>query len=162
MGRFRLRRSGAEAWPVTSQETGYRPSLEKVVIESYHPEGHGVIRLTPDQALYAQSRLSTIISAFVEGANSSVRRLGGEDLPEDHEDRMNPVGAKVWAIYRETEDQSPVLDQVVIESDHPDGHGLVRLTPEQARHIHDRLTQITLAFLHDYGYEWGGEDARSQ
>jgi hypothetical protein len=49
---------------------------------------------------------------------------------------------------------------VVIESEHPDGHGLIHLTPTQARYVHHRLTAIALDYLHEYG--WGGEDGRAQ
>jgi hypothetical protein len=52
------------------------------------------------------------------------------------------------------------LEAVLVESVHPDGHGVVRLSPEQALAIRDRLEQITLAFLHEN--VWGGEDVRTQ
>ena len=51
-------------------------------------------------------------------------------------------------------------DYSLVEGDGPAGHGVVHLTPDQARYLHDRLTQITLAFLHEN--VWGGEDARAQ
>jgi hypothetical protein len=53
-----------------------------------------------------------------------------------------------------------VLDAVLIESVHPDGHGVVRLSPEQAIYIRDRLEQISISQLHEN--VWGGEDARLQ
>ena len=150
----------AEAWPISREDTGYRPILEKVVVESEHPDGHGVVRLSPDQALYVHSRLSGIAMAFLHGRPGGVEHLGVADLPDDHLYRLSRCGAKVWPISREADALPPVLEQVVVESEHPDGGGLIHLSPEQARYIHNRLTHITLAFLHEN--VWGGEDARAQ
>jgi hypothetical protein len=52
------------------------------------------------------------------------------------------------------------LEKVVIASDRPAGGGPIHLSPDQVLHVEERLTHITLAFLHDHG--WGGEDARNQ
>ena len=156
----KLGRYAAEAWPISREDTTYRPILDKVVIESEHQDGHGVVRLTPDQALYAHSRLSHITMAFLHGATVGVDHLGVEKLPDDHLHMLSRCGAKVWPISHEHDNLPPVLEKVVVESDHPDGRGLIHLTPDQARYIHSRLTHITLAFLHEN--VWGGEDARSQ
>jgi hypothetical protein len=155
-----VQRTEAEAWPISREGTGYRPILEQVIIKSRHPEGSGVIRLTPDQALYAQSRLSIISMAYLHGRNGEVHRLGIDQLPVDHESHLSTCGAKVWPISHGAEDSPAVLEQVVVESEHPQGHGVIHLSPEQARYIHSRLSQITIAFLHENG--WGGEDARVQ
>ena len=151
---------GAEAWPIAREGTSYRPTLEKVVIESKHPDGRGVVRLSSDQALYAHSRLSHITMAFLHGRVDRVDHLGVDRVPDDHLHMLSRCGAKVWPISHEETDLPPVLEKVVIESDHPDGHGVVQLSPDQALYIHSRLTHITLAFLHENG--WGGEDARAQ
>ena len=156
----RLGTSGAEAWPISREDTGYRPILEKVVVESDHPDGHGVVRLSPDQALYVHSRLSSIAMAFLHGRPACVEHLGVDRLPEDHLYQLSRCGAKVWPISGEADGLPPVLEKVVVESEHPDGHGLVHLSPDQARYVHGRLTHITLAFLHEN--VWGGEDARAQ
>ena len=74
--------------------------------------------------------------------------------------KLGTHGAEAWPIAREGTSSRPTLEKVVIESKHPDGHGVVHLSPDQALYIHSRLTQITLAFLHENG--WGGEDARAQ
>jgi hypothetical protein len=60
-----LKKNGAEAWPISREDFAYRPILEQVIIESNHPDGRGVIRLSPDQALYTISRLSLISMAFL-------------------------------------------------------------------------------------------------
>ena len=151
---------GAEAWPISREDTGYRPILEKVVLESEHPDGHGVVRLSPDQALYVHGRLSSIAMAFLHGGQVCVEHLGVDQLPEDHLDRLSRCGAKVWPISHEAATVPPVLEQVIVESEHPDGRGLIHLTPDQVRYLHNRLTHITLAFLHEN--TWGGEDARAQ
>jgi hypothetical protein len=153
-------RNGAEAWPISREGYGHRPILEQVVIESKHPEGQGIVRLTPDQALYAQSRLSLVAMAYLHGHNGQVHRFGIDHLPDDHEDKLSRCGAKVWPIGREEEGKPAVLEWVVIESEHPQGHGMVFLSPDQARYIQGRLSSITLAFLHEN--VWSGEDARVQ
>jgi hypothetical protein len=152
---------GAEAWPISREGMDHQPILLKVIVQSQNPNGKGVLHLSPDQALYAHSRLSTITTAFLTGHPEAVHHLGIEALPEDHGDRLNASsGTRVWPIVHEGAELPPVLDEVVIESEHPDGHGFIRLTPDQARYIHGRLTHITLAFLHEN--VWGGEDALAQ
>ena len=111
--------------------------------------------LTPDQTLYTQSRLSIIKSAFLCGHYQQINHLGVSHLPDDHADHLSSCGAKVWSIVDSA--ASPALVSVVVESQHPDGNGMVTLLPEEALHIQERLTQITLAFLHEN--IWGGEDA---
>lgn len=156
----KLGRHAAEAWPISREDTGYRPILEKVIIESEHPDGHGVVRLSPEQALYAHSRLSHITMAFLHGHPEHVDHLGVDHLPEDHLHMLSRCGAKVWPISHEAASLPPTLEKVVVESEHPDGTGLIHLSPDQVRYIHSRLTHITLAFLHEN--VWGGEDARGQ
>jgi hypothetical protein len=153
-------KNGAEAWPISREGFGYRPILEQVIIKSNHPDGNGIIRLTPDQALYVHSRLSIIAIAFLHGHNGQVHRFGVHHLPEDHVDMLSMCGAKVWPISHEIDGAPAVLEQVVIESEHPQGHGVIHLSPDQARYIQSRLSQITLAFLHEN--VWSGEDARVQ
>ncbi|HET8521944.1 MAG TPA: hypothetical protein VFL82_01850 [Thermomicrobiales bacterium] len=153
-------RLGAEAWPISREAPSRFPILEKIVIQSMHPEGPGTVHLSPDQALYVHSRLSLVATAFLHGHNDSVHHLDLPSLPVNHRQEMSRCGAKVWPIGSEREGETPVLEQVVIESQHPDGDGVIHLTPEQARYIHGRLTHITLAFLHEN--VWGGEDARDQ
>jgi hypothetical protein len=155
-----LKRNGAEAWPISREDFGHRPILDQVIIESKHPAGYGAVRLTPDQALYAQSRLSLIAMAFLHGHSEQVQGLGIAHLPDDHAAMLSKCGAKVWPITHEADGSSSILEQVVIESEHPQGHGVIHLTPDQTRYIHSRLSHITLAFLHDNA--WGGEDARIQ
>jgi hypothetical protein len=159
MHTHKLGAHGAEAWPVSREDTGYRPILDKVVVASRHPDGQGVIRLSPDQALYVHSRLSTISMIFLDGHPERVDHFGVDRLPDDHPSKLSACGAKVWPVVQEDE-SPPALREVVVESEHPDGHGLVHLSPDQARYIHGRLTHITIAFLHDNG--WGGEDSRAQ
>src|SRR5215204_4928358 len=108
-------KNGAEAWPISREGIGYRPILEQVIIKSNHPDGNGLVRLTPDQALYVYSRLSIIATAFLHGHNGQVHRFGIEHLPEDHEDKLSACGAKVWPIRHEVEGSPAVLEQVVIE-----------------------------------------------
>ena len=152
--------NGAEAWPISQEHTAHSPSLTKVIVASRHPDGKGEVHLTPNQALYGQSRLSMIKVAFLNGHQESVHHLGTDHLPEAHADEMRGIGAKVWPIIGDETSSHPVLKDVVIESRHPDGYGLVHLTPDEARHIEHRLTEITLAFLHEN--VWGGEDALRQ
>jgi len=154
-----LHKIKAEAWPIARPSTSHRPILEKIVIESHHPGGNGVVTLGPDQSLYVHSRLSSIVSAFLRGHDSYVRNLGVEQLPIDHEHELSASGAKVWPI-RHVSNGVPVLEKVVIESNHPDGHGPISLSPEQTDYIYRRLTQINLAFLHEN--VWGGESSIGQ
>ena len=69
-------------------------------------------------------------------------------------------GAEAWPVVGEGALIPPDLEKVVVESDRPDGRASIHLSPEQVLCIEERLTHITLDFLHDKG--WGGEDARSQ
>jgi hypothetical protein len=39
-------------------------------------------------------------------------------------------GAEAWPISREGFGHIPILDQVIIKSNHPEGDGTVRLTPD--------------------------------
>jgi len=69
-------------------------------------------------------------------------------------------GAEAWPVVDEGVGIPPDLEKVVVESNRPGGRASIHLSPEQALYVEERLTHITLDFLHDKG--WGGEDARSQ
>ena len=150
----------AEAWPISRPGPGHRPLLEKVIIESRHPDGDGVLHLTPDQALYVHSRLSHVNSAFLSRSHVAFENYGLPELPLDHLHQMSRSGAKVWPISHESGSLPPTLEKVVIENDSKDGHALIHLSPKQAEYIHARLTHINLAFLHEN--VWGGEDPSGQ
>jgi hypothetical protein len=151
---------GAEAWPISRPGPGHRPILEKVIIESQHPDGDGVLHLTPDQALYVHSRLSHVNSAFLHKNHAAFEHYGLPELPLDHLEQMSRSGAKVWPISHETDILPPTLEKVVVENNFKGEHALIHLSPRQAEYIHARLTHINLAFLHVN--VWGGEDARGQ
>jgi hypothetical protein len=155
-----LHRHGVEAWPIGYEAQNSLPMLRKIVIASKRPHDKAKVHLTPEQALYAQARMSVIKSAIQGGHLASIRHLGSARLPDDHADHLKSCGAKVWTISEQADATHELVTQVVIESSHPDGYGMVSLSPVEALHIADRLTQITLAFLHDSA--WGGEDARNQ
>jgi hypothetical protein len=93
--------------------------------------------------------------AFLDGHTESVQHLGIDHLPADHRNQLSRCEAKVWPIVHDDPGGPPSLEQVIIESEHWDGYGVVHLSPEQARYIHSRLSQITVAFLHEN--VWGGE-----
>jgi hypothetical protein len=155
-----LHKNGAEAWPIAHETGDHWPVLSKIVVASRRHGAGGKVHLTPNQAIYAQSRLSIIKTAFLNGHSNAVHGLGTDHLPDDHASHLTNCGAKVWPILAEEGTSSEVLQSVVLESQHSDGYGMVSLSPEEARHIEERLTQITLAFLHDN--VWGGEDALRQ
>src|SRR6478609_888443 len=154
-----LQKIKAEAWPIARPSTSHRPILEKIIIESHHPDGNGAVTLNPDQSLYVHSRLSNVVSSFLRGHDTGVHTVGVEQLPADHVHELSACGAKVWPI-RHDSSGVPVLEKVVIESNYPDGRGPISLTPDQANYIYNRLTQINLAFLHEN--VWGGESLGGQ
>jgi len=55
---------GAKVWPIRHESSGVE-TLDKVVIESDCPDGHGPIYLTTAQAVYIYSRLPHINLAFL-------------------------------------------------------------------------------------------------
>jgi hypothetical protein len=130
---------------------------------SDHADGRGSVHLTADQALYVQSRLSQIAVTFLphhqcNGAHPHGQATMHPDAPLV---RTLPLcGAEAWPIASESVGPSTDLEKVVVESDRPNGRASIHLSPEQALYVEERLTHITLDFLHDKG--WGGEDARSQ
>jgi hypothetical protein len=69
-------------------------------------------------------------------------------------------GAEAWPVFDESAGIPSDLEKVVVESDRPDARSSIHLSPEQALYVEERLTHITLDFLHDKG--WGGEDAQTQ
>jgi hypothetical protein len=159
----KLSQYGAEAWPVSHAGRDGRRSLETVVVMSEHADGRGTVHLTADQALYVQSRLSQIAVAFLPhhrctGVHPHRQATTHPDGPAVH--TLASCGAEAWPIVSEGAGLPPDLEKVVVESDHPGGRASVHLSPEQALYVEERLTHITLDFLHDKG--WGGEDARSQ
>jgi hypothetical protein len=159
----KLSKCGAEAWPISHEGPRGRPVLEKVVVACEHADGNGSVHLTADQALYVHSRLSQIAGAFLphhywSGRHPHDQATTHPDGPAVHELAM--CGAEAWPIASEGMEKPPDLEKVVVESNHPGGRGPIHLSPGQTLYIQDRLTHITLAFLHDKG--WGGEDARSQ
>jgi hypothetical protein len=140
-----------------------RHFLEKVVVMSDHADGRGAVHLTADQALYVQSRLSQIAVMFLphhrcNGAHPSNQVTTHPDRPAVHP--LAICGAEAWPVVSEDAGLPPDLEKVVVESDRPNGRASIHLSPEQALYVEERLTHITLDFLHDKG--WGGEDARSQ
>ena len=153
-------RLGAEAWPISRPGPGHRPILEKVIIESHHPDGNGVLHLTPDQALYVHSRLSHVNSAFLRNHQVAYEHYGVPELPADHLTQMSRCGARLWPISHETDSLPQALEKVVVENDFEGGHSLLNLSPAQTEYIHARLTHINLAFLHEN--VWGGEDVSGQ
>ncbi len=153
----------AAAWPVAAEGGGHQRMLIKVVVESAHPLGHGRLHLSADQALSLHGRLTHIAAVFLHGARADGPPTAPADpalRPDDLEVRLGRSGVEAWPLSRPGADGRPVLDVVLVESVHPDGHGVVRLSPEQALAIRDRLEQILLAYLHEN--VWGGEDARRQ
>lgn len=153
------RTQGADARPIGRTVAGQQPVLQKVILESHDLDGHSVVHLSPDQALYVHSRLAVIIAAFLHGHQDRVEHLATAHLPDDVEHHLRKCGARVWPISSENGTQQ-VLEQVVVASDHPDGNGVIHLSPEQVSDVYHRLTRINLAYLHEN--TWGGEDARGQ
>jgi hypothetical protein len=154
---------GAQVWPISHESATGRPTLNKIIVASEHADGSGMVHLTADQALYVQSRLSQIAGAFLPHHTSNAghpheQATTHPDAPEVH--RLARCGAEAWPIASETGEFPPELEKVVIECDCTGGQGPIHLSPDQVLYVQDRLTHITLAFLHDKG--WGGEDARSQ
>jgi hypothetical protein len=153
---------GAEAWPISRENGGGHPVLEQIIVASQHADGPGTVHLTPNQALYVQSRLSQIAITYLphhtwNGQHPHEQATTHPDGPAEH--TLAPCGAEVWPVVGGA-DLMPDLEQVVIASDRPGGSGPIHLSPDQVLHIEERLTHITLAFLHDNG--WGGEDGRNQ
>jgi hypothetical protein len=153
----------AEAWPIVMDGQGSQRVLLKVVIESNHPLGYGHLNLSTDQVLYIHSRLTQVAAELIHPGHTGGESIAASDPARRHDEpavRLGRYGAEVWVLTSSWEDSRPELEAVLIESAHPDGHGVVRLTPEQTLHIRDRLEQISIAHLHEN--VWGGEDARRQ
>jgi hypothetical protein len=154
---------GADVRPVSHESRDGRHCLEKVVVISHHADGPGAVELTVDQALYVQSRLSQIAVTFLphhqcSGQHSHDRPTTHPDDPAVH--TLARCGAEAWPILCDGPEFPPDLEKVVIASDCQGGRGPIHLSPEQALYVEERLTHISLVFLHDKG--WGGEDARNQ
>jgi hypothetical protein len=159
----KLGKFGAEAGPIAMEGQGSQRILLKVIVESDHPLGHGRLHLSADQALYVHARLTQIAAAFLHADHGGWRSTAhAEPARRDEEPvvRLGRYGAEAWPLVSDGGDGCAVLNAVLIESVHPDGHGVVRLSPEQAIYIRDRLEQISISQLHEN--VWGGEDARLQ
>lgn len=158
-----LRQYGADVWPISHEGHDGRHFLEEIVVTSDHADGPGAVHLTVDQAIYVQSRLSQIAVTFLPhhrgtGEHPHDRRTTHPDGPAVHP--LANCGAEAWAVLNEGASERTDLEKVVIESDCASGRGPIHLSPEQALYVEERLTHVSLAFLHDKG--WGGEDARGQ
>jgi hypothetical protein len=137
--------------------------LEAIVVMSEHADGRGSVQLTADQALYVQSRLSQIAVAFLPHHQCNGHHPYNKATAHPNGPVIQPLaqcGAEAWPVVSEDIGVSADLEKVVVESDRPLGHASIHLSPEQALYLEERLTRITLDFLHDKG--WGGEDARAQ
>jgi hypothetical protein len=158
-----LPRCGADVRPVSHEGRDGRRNLETIVVVSDHADGRGAVHLTAEQALYVQSRLSQIAVTFLphhrcDGAHSHRQATTHPDGPVVH--TLARCGAEAWPVVSEDVALPADLEKVVVVSDRPGGRASVHLSPEQALYVEERLTHITLDFLHDKG--WGGEDARDQ
>jgi len=150
----------AEVWPVSKEDAGGLPILEKVILASDHADGRSFVHLLPDQALYVLHRLAQIIAAYIPQQRGSGDAASGVSANPSRGQRgrePDVCGASVWPITIEREGQPPTLAAVVVESDQPAGPGPLYLSPDRAQYIYERLSQITLAFLPES--VWGGEDA---
>jgi hypothetical protein len=153
----------AEAWPISNAGQDGRHLLEQVVVASEHADGRGAVHLSPDQALYVQSRLSQIAVAYFPHHRSNGRHP--HDQQTTHAGCLDshtvaPCGAEAWPVIGDGAAVPADVEKVLVVSDHRDGRGAVHLSPDQALYIEERLSRIALEFLHDKG--WGGEDARNQ
>ena len=159
----KLSTCGAEAWPISHEGREGRQNLETIVVMSEHADGRGAVHLTADQALYVQSRLSQIAVTFLphhrcNGVHPYRQATTHPDGPAVH--TLASCRAEAWPVFVEAAGISLDLEKVVVESDRPDGRASIHLSPEQALYVEERLTHITLDFLHDKS--WGGEDAHAQ
>jgi len=159
----KLNTCGAEAWSINHAGRDGRRSLETIIVMSEHADGRGAVHLTADQALYVQSRLSQIAVSFLphhrcDGAHPYRQATTHPDGPTVH--TLASCGAEAWPVFVDGAGTPPDLEKVVVESDRPDGRASIHLSPEQALYVEERLTHITLDFLHDKS--WGGEDAHAQ
>jgi hypothetical protein len=148
----------ADAWPVIAHD--HRASLEQIIVESRHPAGNGQIHLSPQQALYVQSRLALIAIGCLHHEDQHFAGVVTDHAPNPAEHTMRECGARVWPVGLVTASQPPAVDEVIVESRHPDGDGEIHLSPDQADFVAKQLTHIALQYLHDD--VWGGEDARQQ
>jgi hypothetical protein len=153
----------AEVRPISHEGRDGRHFLEMVVVKSDHADGRGAVHLTVDQALYVQSRLSQIAVSYLPHHECNGQHA--PDHPTTHPDgpavrTLARCGAEAWPILCDSPDLLADLEKVVIESDCQSGCGPIHLSPAQALYVEERLTHISLDFLHDKG--WGGEDARNQ
>jgi hypothetical protein len=141
---------GAEAWPYSHEA---RPPVWDKLVESDHPAGRGLIRLSPHQAFSVHSRLSHSTAALLRDHADGVHHLVSSYTLANPAQELGQCGARECPIAQDDNGSPPVLEQVVVESEHLDGHGTIHLSSEQARYVHARLTKITLAFLHQNA--WG-------
>ena len=153
---------GTDTRPITLKQPGHPTAVIKVVIESSHPLGR--VHLTADQTLYLPAgRLTQIAAMFIHGDPIGGKHGVPTDLAcrdEEPSVRLGSYGAEAWPVGSVEAVEMPGLEAVLIEIIHPDGHGVLRLTPEQTLHIRDQLERISLVYFHEN--LWGGEDARLQ
>ena len=148
----------ADAWPVVAFDR--TTSLDQVIIESRHPAGNGRVHLSPEQALYVQSRLGLVATGCLHHNGLSFSGLLADHGPDPTDHQMRESGARVWAIGHAQDGHDPAVEEVIVESQHQSGDGIVHLSAKQADFIATRLTHIAIEYLHDD--VWGGEDARRQ
>jgi hypothetical protein len=148
----------ADAWPVIAHDRA--GLLDHIIIESHHPAGNGRVYLSPEQALYVQSRLGLVTIGCLHHDGQQVSGLLTDHGPDATDHQMRESGARVWAIVHPSEGGWPAVEELIVESLHRNGDGIVHLTAEQADVIATRLNHIAMEYLHDD--VWGGEDARRQ
>ena len=156
-----LTKLGVEARPITLEQPGYPTTLIKVVIETPHPLGR--VHLSADQTLYMHSRLTQLAAMFLHGNTTGAKHTVPANLTYRDEEpsvRLGSYGAEAWPVIGDDVWGLPELEAILIESIHPDGHGVLRLSPEQTLHIRDQLERIGFVYFHEN--IWGGEDARRQ
>lgn len=121
-----------------------------MIVESVHPSGHGLVRLTPNQALALLSTLTQLDAAFLHGKPRAELIL--------QETRSTNDGDVAWPVVRSNGDGSPELEEIVVAGG--DKGATVHLSPDQVRDLEHRLVSLALIYLHENC--WGGEDARAQ
>jgi hypothetical protein len=124
--------------------------LDEVIVESIHPNGHGSVHLTPDQALVLLSRLTQLDAEFLHGTPQADLILT--------ETRSGSEENLAWPVIRANATGPVELEEVIVAGG--DRRARVHLSPEQVRDLERRLVSLALIYLHE-NY-WGGEDARAQ
>jgi hypothetical protein len=141
---------GIDARPIERRGLSGERVLDEVVVESVHPSGHGRVVLTPDQTLRLLARLTQIDVSLLHGALPVEFALKEATAAVD--------GETAWAVIRTTGQGTVECEEVVVADGA--GIGVVHLAPEQVGELLQRLTALTLDYLHENVF--GGEDARIQ